>query len=113
MAETRWNGEPCEARKVVVVVADASEVPQYWARDLVGAERNAVEVVYAGDTFYLDDEPHGEGEAREIELRPGVTTTLVSEVGHDGWGWEKVVAGGSPRMGHRNLHVERVVRERA
>jgi hypothetical protein len=86
-APTNWNGEPAEARRVSVVVADDGRFPAYWARELVGTVRAAVEVTYDGRTFYLDDE--------------------------DGSGWAKVTVGqGSPRWGHRSLEVERVVRDR-
>lgn len=81
MAEqTQWNGEPCTAMRVMAVVADSEQFPQYWARDLVGTGRKAVRVDYGGETFYLDDE--------------------------DGTGWDKVTHGGSPNWGHRSLEVE-------
>lgn len=98
---TYWNGERCRARKVRVVVADAPEFPRYWARGLVGEERDAVEVDYRGDVFYLDDEeftgaePYEFGGAR-VEAVPGSA----------GWAWQKVTAGrGSPMYGHRSLTV--------
>lgn len=81
---TYWNGEEITCRRVVVVVADAPEFPAYWARDLVGQERHAVEVIYGGHIFYIDNE--------------------------SGSGWAKVrFAGGGPRAGHRGLEIERVV----
>ncbi|WP_047892565.1 hypothetical protein [Micromonospora sp. RV43] len=81
---TYWNGELTEAVRVHVVVADAPQFARYWARDLVGAERDAVRVTYYGQVFYLDDE--------------------------DGSGWTKVTTGyGSPRCPHRELAVEREV----
>jgi hypothetical protein len=84
-APTFWNGEPCDARQVVVVVADAPDFPGYWAREHVGQERSAVEVNYGGRTFYLDnDDPPGHG-------------------------WAKVTLGkGSPRFAHRQLEVSEV-----
>lgn len=113
-AETtpRWNGEPCEARKVVVVVADNPEAPNYWARPFVGQERNAVEVTYGGATFYLDDEGY-ESTAQERELLRRYGFAAPEQVGYPGWGWAKVMAGGGPGQGHASLRVERVVRERA
>ncbi|MBE4790986.1 hypothetical protein [Streptomyces caniscabiei] len=78
--ETRWNGEPCLARRVTAIVADSTFFPQYWARDLVGTHRKAVEVTYGGSTFFLDDE--------------------------DGSAWAKVTSGGSPAHGHRDLVVD-------
>lgn len=80
MANTQWNGEPCAARRVTVIVADNTAFPMYWARRFVGMRRKAVEVHYGGDTFYLDDE--------------------------DGSGWNKVTHGGSPWWTHSNLTVE-------
>lgn len=81
---TYWNGERCEARQVRVIVAD-SEAPLYWARHLIGQEREAVEVIYNGETFYLDDQESPRG-------------------------WNKVTGGhGSPAYGHRDLQIERVV----
>lgn len=78
---TFWNGEPCEARRVTVVVTDTGEFPMYWAKAHVGERRDAVEVTYGSDTFYLDDE--------------------------DDHGWDLVTAGkGSPRYRHRDLTVE-------
>lgn len=78
---TYWNGELAPARRVTLVVADAPQFPLYWARDAVGTTRDAVEVAYDGETFYLDDE--------------------------FGQGWGKVTAGhGSPRLSHRNLQAE-------
>jgi hypothetical protein len=78
--QTQWNGEPCTAMRVTVVVADNGAFPGYWARHLVGTRRDAVLVDYGGRTFYLDD--------------------------HDGSGWNKVTHGGSPLLGHRELIVD-------
>lgn len=84
--ETFWNGEPAPAVKTRVIVADAPQFPQYWARHLVGEFRDAVRVTYGGQTFYLDNA--------------------------DGSGWRKVTTGhGSPRWGHAELVVEREVFE--
>lgn len=83
--KTYWNGEPAKANKVRVIVADNPHAPLYWARDLVGQEREAVKVVYNGAAFYLDNET--------------------------GEGWAKVTLyRGSPRVPHRNLNVERIIR---
>lgn len=85
---TFWNGEPTPARKVRVVIADAPEFPAYWARALAGRERDAVEVTYNGQVFYLDDQAHG----------PNTT---------DGAAWRKVTIGrGASYYGHRELEVE-------
>lgn len=80
---TYWNGEPCEAR-VVRVIVGSSLKPTWWCADLEGTEREAVEVRYDGQTFYLDNENNA--------------------------GWLKVTLGeGAPGWGHRSLPVERVV----
>jgi hypothetical protein len=77
---TYWNGEPADCRRVTVIV----RFPLYWARNLVGQERHAVEVNYAGKTFYIDNE--------------------------NGSGWAKVrFAGGGPLAGHSSLQIERIV----
>jgi hypothetical protein len=90
--QTFWNGEPAEARRVVLVVADAPDFPAFWARaeGIIGQERYAVEVLSGNAPegsfpFYLDDD--------------------------NGSGWHKVTGGhGSPRWGHRDLRPERIVR---
>lgn len=76
---TRWNGEPFQAVKVAVRVADAPEFPEYWAHQHINTIRQAVRVQYYGDTFYLDNE--------------------------DGSGWYKVTHGGGPGLPHRDLAV--------
>jgi hypothetical protein len=106
--KTYWNGLPCEARRVRVIVADKPEVRLYWARPYVGQERAAVEVKQDGQVFYLDDEGNIEPteearaflSARKIEHTPG----------SPGWGWRKVTTGkGSPQYGHASLEIERVL----
>jgi len=104
----RWNGEPCEARRVRVVVADNARFPLYWARHLVGTERAAVEVTYNGQTFYLDDEGYDERpEVQDYMRERG--RPVRDHVGYPGWGWEKVMAGGGPASGHASLEVESVI----
>src|SRR5690606_32293095 len=67
--ETFWNGEPVEAIRGTVVVADTDVYPKYWARDLVGQRIPVVRVL----DWYLDD--------------------------RDGTAWAKVTDGrGSPRL---------------
>ena len=86
---TFWNGEPTPARRVrVVVAAPPEDMPGHWLHSsgLIGKTINAVEVTYPAwdGPQYLYDE--------------------------DGSGWFKVTEGhGSPRWGHRNILVERVV----
>lgn len=85
MAATFWNGEPCTARRVTVVVGPPLR-PTWWCADLQGQCRAAVEVTYGGRTFFLDDE--------------------------DGDGWFKVTAGhGSPNVAHRSLPDASTVQE--
>jgi hypothetical protein len=80
---TFWNGEPCIAERVEVIVGP-SPVPTSWCATLEGKRRKAVEVIYGGQTFFLDDE--------------------------DGSGWHKVTEGhGSPRVGHRGLPDSSIV----
>lgn len=75
--KTYWNGEPCKATIVQVIVGKA-EKPTYWYADLEGTERQAVRVEQEGDVFYLDNQ--------------------------DGSGWMKVTVGmGSPQYGHKSL----------
>lgn len=87
---TYWNGERCEARKVWLVVADG-EHERGWYRQFIGQRRAAVEVSYAGQVFYLDDDAY-DGDGREYPA---------------GGGWLKVTEGhGGPRWGHRSLYPE-------
>ena len=139
MAErTWWNGEPAVARRVVVIVADV-EFPRYWARPFVGQERDAVEVVYEGQTFYLDDEGYEQPQEEydrlvqaaeslssstsgritveqacaKLGIKPQAEDGSHLKVGYPGHGWNKVTVGqGSPQYGHSSLVIERVVRER-
>jgi hypothetical protein len=82
----KWNGEPCEAYRVVVVVG-RSERPTWWCADLEGTQRKAVEIVAAQgapcEPFYLDDE--------------------------DGSGTNKVLCCGMWNHGHKSLPVFGVV----
>jgi hypothetical protein len=108
---TFWNGELCEARKVVVVVADNLAARLYWARPFVGQQRNAVEVKYGNQIFYLDDDSFKETNPEAIALfeRHGIK----NELSPAGSGWRKVTnGGGSPGFGHRSLEIERVVSAR-
>lgn len=74
---TFWNGEPCQAVRVVVIVG-APPRPTWWCAALEGQQRKAVRVTYNGQVFYLDDET--------------------------GTGWHKVTSGrGDPWIGHKSL----------
>ncbi len=85
---TYWNGEPCLAR-IVRVIVGPSPRETWWCAKLVGTEREAVEVRYYDQPpFYLDNE--------------------------GGLGWAKVTIGcGYPDYGHASLPVERVVDDEA
>jgi hypothetical protein len=87
MAEkTFWNGEPCRAVKVRVIVGPSMR-PTWWCAGMVGQERAAVRVDYGRERFYLDNE--------------------------DGSGWAKVTTGrGSPNVGHSSLPVASEVSEK-
>lgn len=125
MIRTYWNGEPAECRRVLVVVKESeSDPPAAWWRGMGGTERRAVEVRYAGQTFYLDDQAiENEAERREERMAalPEDERRKMEALmrmfpdqppARDGDGWLKVTVGrGSPQYGHRSLPVERVVRE--
>lgn len=104
-AATYWNGELCKARIVSVIVADNGQFPAYWARDFVGQRRRAVEVVYAGETFYIDDQGYETSE-REREALSRHGRPAPKRCGFPGWGWVKVTAGrGSPGWAHASLEI--------
>lgn len=97
---TFWNGDPCEARKVTVEVADDVVFPLYWARPFVGTRRKAVEVTYDGSTFYLDDDAMADPASAEAKRLYGVEVPGRPA----GQGWNKVTVGrGSSGRGHREL----------
>lgn len=103
---TYWNGEPCEARRVTVVVADRPETRAYWARHLVGTRRAAVEVTRLGHTFYIDDEGYETNEAEREVLRL-YGRDVPERTGFPGWGWAKVTdSRGGPLSGHASLTIE-------
>lgn len=84
---TYWNGELTPAR-IVRVIVGPSPRETWWCAKLAGTEREAVEVNYHGEKFYLDNE--------------------------NGEGWNKVTHGrGSPKWGHSGLPVASVVGEPA
>ena len=83
--ETYWNGEPCQVRRVAVIVGRAP-LMTWWCAELEGQERVVLEVSganQAGGTFYLED---------------------------DSAAAEKLTAGrGMPTCGHRSLPVARIM----
>lgn len=86
-AGTFWQGEHVDARRVLVEVGDSGRFKAYWAKDIVGTERAAVEVTpVGGKPFYLDDD--------------------------NGAAWHKItVEHGSSLVGHRHLDITRVIKE--
>lgn len=82
---TFWNGLPTRARRGTAMVADAPEFLLYWARGIVGDRIEVVEVVLEG-----------------VNAGGGITY-LDDRLGD---GWRKVTDGrGSPRFGHRTVHI--------
>lgn len=84
---TYWNGLPTRAIRGTAIVADALQVPLYWAR-VEGILRTRISVVrvsldgvnMGGGVMYLDD--------------------------RDNEGWFKVTEGfGSPRYSHKTVHI--------
>lgn len=81
--KTYWNGEPCRARIVNVLVGNHGNFERPWFLPYVGKVREAVEVRYGKSVFYLDNEFQQ--------------------------GWKKVTEGmGSPNWPHSSLDVDRV-----
>lgn len=113
---TYWNGEPAACRRVIVRVGTVAKV-SWWCHGLEGTERAAVEVVYAGDTFFLDDDD-GDGQPDYSGMSDDLRTQMNARRGRHraGDGWRKVTEGrGAPGAvgGHRSLPTDSVVvRER-
>lgn len=84
--QTYWNGEPTPCRRVVVRVGTVPK-PTWWCAGMEGTEREAVEVRYGNQQFYLDNE--------------------------NGSAWLKVTrGGGGPEWGHSSLPDDsEVIRE--
>jgi hypothetical protein len=75
--DTYWNGERTPCRRVLVTVGKAPALT-WWCAPYEGMIRQAVEVTYNGQIFFLDNE--------------------------DNSGWNKVTnRQGSPRASHRSL----------
>jgi hypothetical protein len=80
--KTYWNGEPCKADKVKVIVGEC-KVPTWWCADLAGKTHDAIRITYHGETFYLNDDESS---------------------------WEKITVGrGSPYWPHKSLPVEKEI----
>jgi len=63
--ETFWDGNPCRARYLTVVVANDPTLPDYWAKSYIGTVRKAIEISiikrgFLGsnklETFIIDNE---------------------------------------------------------
>lgn len=80
--QTYWNGEPCQARAVEVIVG-AAPIETWWCNRLVGKRHRAIEITQHGETFYINDDQAG---------RTKITNGL-----------------GSPQWAHRGLPVEYVL----
>ncbi|AHZ84662.1 hypothetical protein Bb109J_c1972 [Bdellovibrio bacteriovorus] len=85
---TFWNGEPCKATKVKVVVGEAPR-PTWWCAHLAGQEIDAIRIDYPigkkkqGEPFYILDTPEA---------------------------WEKITVHlGSPVYGHKSVPVKNEV----
>lgn len=52
--KTYWNGEPCDVRRVRVIVGESLR-PTWWCAELEGQERVVLEVQY-GEPFYIEDD---------------------------------------------------------
>ena len=80
----QWNGKPCQARTVLIELADCPQYQNYWARAIVGQERNAVEVTVGDHVFYMDNQ--------------------------DGTGYAKITAGcGMWIFPHREVRPARII----
>jgi hypothetical protein len=91
MSETFWNYEPTPCR-IVRVVVGRSPRPSWWSASLAGTIREAVEVNYHGEVFYLDN--------------PGVPAINPGE------GWRKVTEGrGGPDWPHSEIPNARVIED--
>lgn len=81
--QTYWNGEPCKATKVQVVVGKPLR-PTWWCAHLEGKVHPAIKIECDGsEPFYIDDQPQS---------------------------WTKITVGlGSPSYGHRSVPVAREI----
>jgi hypothetical protein len=127
---TYWNGEPTPCRRVRILVAYDEQHPGWISNRFAGSERDAVEVSYGDDVFYIDDEGYeltdddrellerharalAEGGSTSLEMARIHFGVTRDRSGYRGWGWAKVTTGrGSPRFGHVTLLSERVIAER-
>ncbi len=53
--KTYWNGEPCEAKKVLVKVGKSAR-PTWWCADLEGKTIEAVKITQGSYSFFVPDE---------------------------------------------------------
>ncbi len=98
--KTYWNGVECDVEEVKVILADAPEFPQYWARDLVGQERNVLKVILTKVPI------NAEGDIEELD-----EPEIFYIDNEDGSGMKKVTEGmGMWQYGHRDIRVEREIK---
>lgn len=91
--ETFWNGNPCRARYLTVVVANDPTFSKYWAKSYIGQVRKAIEITIIKrgilgtsklETFIIDNE--------------------------DGSGYKKITKGrGSWKYSYGVLAVKRII----
>lgn len=56
--KTFWNGEPCKATKVKVIVGK-SPLSSWWCSKLAGKEHTAIRIEQHEETFYINDDVDG------------------------------------------------------
>jgi hypothetical protein len=79
-----WNGEPCFAKAVKVIVGKSPR-ETWWCAALAGKEHSAIEISQGAERFYINDDADGR---------------------------EKITIGfGLPQWNHSSLPVERVLDE--
>ena len=97
MVDTRWNGKPVKATRVIVRLDDGDERRATKVEGAISGDRTL-------DTFYLDDEPY-EGSTFAPEFgQPDysgamMVPTRIEELS----GWRKVCNGGCGNRAHREL----------
>jgi hypothetical protein len=79
---TYWNGEPCRAERVTVIVGKPLR-STWWCAPLEGKEHPAIKITQGDESFYIADDERG---------------------------WQKITEGkGSFMYSHSSLPVEREV----
>lgn len=84
-----WNGEPCEARRVLIRVGECP-FPRGWYKGLEGTEMRAVEITIL-----------------EYDTLKPIEDSKFLIADQDGNGWHKVmIEGGGPHHGHSSVTGE-------